>query len=209
MKRRQFLAKVGSTAALGSIAGCMEGEQSSIDTTGVTVPTPVQGNSEAPVTVAVFKDFACPHCRRYTLEVEPPLRRNYIAPGKIRYEFHDFPIPVSDWSYRIANLARAIQDKQGDDAFWQFETQVFQQSSDYSWDTVESLATKQAIARDQVRSVATAKQYRRVVEADRQNGHDRGVTGTPTVFVNNQIVKEWTYDNLAREINKALSVPHE
>lgn len=200
MNRRQFLVTAGSTATIGGIAGCTGTPQSSTDA-DVTVPTPIRGDRDADVTVAVFKDYACPHCRRYTLEVEPPLLKNYVEPGAIRYEFHDFPIPVSDWSYRVANLARAVQDEQGDDAFWAFETGAFERQSEYSWNTLKSLAANQGVARDRVRSLATAKQYRRIAEADRQNGVNRGVSGTPTVFVNGEIVEQWTYDNLARVID--------
>ncbi len=96
-----------------------------------------------------------------------------------------------------------MQDERGDNAFWTFETRAFERQSAYDWEALESLATEQDVQRDRVRSLATAKQYKRVTEADRQNGVDRGVTAKPTMFVNGEIVEQWTYDNLARAIDDA------
>ena len=52
-----------------------------------------KGQANAPVTVYEMSDFQCPYCRRFASETFPPLEREYIATGKVRWVFINFPIP--------------------------------------------------------------------------------------------------------------------
>lgn len=70
---------------------------------------PALGSSNAPVTVAEYVDYSCPHCREYALNTFPQIRSKFVASGTVRYVHHDFPIPVDDWSRPAANAAREVQ----------------------------------------------------------------------------------------------------
>lgn len=52
-----------------------------------------KGDSAAPITVYEASDFQCPFCRRFWEETLPHLEREYIAAGKLRLIFVNFPIP--------------------------------------------------------------------------------------------------------------------
>ncbi|MFB6256669.1 MAG: thioredoxin domain-containing protein [Haloplanus sp.] len=119
--RRAYLAAAAGLG-LGATAGCLGG--SSGGANGCTIedeptvgelPAPTLGSSDAGVTVMAFEDFACPHCATYSLEVFPQLRSEYVEPGVVRHEFHDFPIPVDEtWSWQAASAARGVQDETDD-----------------------------------------------------------------------------------------------
>src|ERR671927_65665 len=63
-----------------------------------------KGSSNAPVTVYEMSDFQCPFCRQFALETFPQLDREYIASGKVRWVFINYPLTSIH-----ANAAAAAQ----------------------------------------------------------------------------------------------------
>jgi protein-disulfide isomerase len=51
-----------------------------------------QGNPDAPVKLVEYGSRGCPTCGRFARDGVPALRRDYIASGKVSYEFRDFLI---------------------------------------------------------------------------------------------------------------------
>lgn len=51
-----------------------------------------QGNPDAPVKLVEYGSRGCPTCGRFAAEGVPPLRRDFIASGKVSYEYRDFLI---------------------------------------------------------------------------------------------------------------------
>ncbi|MDZ7702452.1 MAG: thioredoxin domain-containing protein [Halobacteriales archaeon] len=202
--RRTVLAGAGA-AAVGGLAGCLGGgEPTPTAAEPVTdLPPPVAGAADAAVTVAVYEDFSCPHCATFSLEVFPRLREAYLEPGTVRYEHHDFPIPVDDWSWPVASAARAVQDGAGDAAFFAYAKRLFESMDAYSLDTLAGLAEEVGAEPDAVRAAAAEEPYRPVVAADRRDGIDRGVEGTPTAFVGDTALVGPTFEELRTAIEAA------
>ncbi len=51
------------------------------------------GRAGAPIRVVEFFDLECPHCQRFTLEIFPRIRENYIETGQVLWTFRHSPIP--------------------------------------------------------------------------------------------------------------------
>ena len=70
------------------------------DWTQVVVETPEggyrMGNPNAPVKLIEYGSRTCPHCGHFAEEGEPALKKNYVATGKVSYEFRDFAIHAPD-----------------------------------------------------------------------------------------------------------------
>jgi len=206
--RRAYLGTVAGVG-LGAAAGCLGG--SSDGANGCTIedeptvselPTPTLGASDgdADVTVAAFEDFSCPHCATYSLEVFPEIRSEYAESGVIRYEHHDFPIPVDErWSWQAASAARGVQDEADDEAFFEYAHALFENQDDYSAGLITDLADDVGAPGCAIQADAVNETYRPVVEADRQRAVDRGAQGTPAVFVEGRSVSP-TYDAIASAI---------
>ncbi len=217
--RRAFVA--GSAAVAAGLAGCSSGgsdpsaqpELGDIASTATpntdgTLPTPVAGGPDADVTVAVYEDYACPHCGTYSLDVFPQLASEYLQPGTIRYEFHDFPIPVDETvSWEAANAARAVQAAAGAQAYFEYSEVLFANQSNLSPETYVSLADDIGVDGTTVRQAATDRTYDDAILAARQHGQDRGVSGTPTVFVDDSVVQwnEIAYEPIRTAIEDAKS----
>ena len=50
------------------------------------------GDPNAPVTVIEYASLTCPHCAQFHTEVLPDLKERYIATGKVRMIYRDFPL---------------------------------------------------------------------------------------------------------------------
>jgi protein-disulfide isomerase len=210
--RRRALLGAGGVAA-SALAGCLgsgasgsSGGSSSGGSTpsGDTLPAPVQGNPQANVTVAAYEDYACPHCQTYVLDVLPQVESQYIKPGNIRYEHHDLPIPVSDpQSYTAANAARAVQSRTNGKEFWTYSRSLFQNQSSLGPDLYERLANQMGLKGQAVRKAAVNRKYKATIMADKQQGINKGVSATPTIFVNGNKLSEYSFDAISSAIESA------
>ncbi|WP_276272003.1 DsbA family protein [Haloarcula litorea] len=194
--RRAFL--TSGLAAVAATAGCLGGPSS--DAGGSAVPTaegqplpaPVAGDPDADVTVAVFEDYACPHCATYSLQVYPEVAADFLADGLVRYEFHDLPIPVdATASWQAANAARSVQAQAGDEAYFTYSKRLFENQDGLGPDAYADLTDGLDAEGDEVRRAATGRIYDPTIEADRQAAMDRGIQATPTVLVDGESV-EWS-----------------
>lgn len=213
--RRLYLASIvgvsSGAGCLGQQGGNSEPTASGRETEAIVPATtvssleaPVRGDPDADVTVTAYEDFACPHCRDYTLSVLPKVAEEFVESEKIRYERRDFPIPVhEEWSWAAANAARAVQSGAGADAFWRYSDLLYEKQGEYGYDLFPDLAERVDADPESVRVAVRDGVYRPVLREDRKRGRERGVTGTPTVFVDGRHV-ESTYDDIRREVQDAL-----
>lgn len=79
------------------------------------------GKPDAPATLQVFEDFQCPNCLFYTATYEQLIVDEYVKTGKLRYEFHNFPILGTESVYAAAGSVCA--GRQG--RFWDFHKKLF------------------------------------------------------------------------------------
>jgi len=203
--RRAYLA-TAIGGGLGATAGCLGGSGGANgctiedEPTVSSLPAPTLGPDDAPVTVVAFEDFACPHCATYSLEEFPDLRSEYVDAGVVRYEFHDFPIPVDErWSWEAASAARGVQDEVDDGTFFEYADALFENQGDFSAGLITELADDVGAPGCAIQADAVNESYRPVIEADRQRAIDRGAQGTPAVFVEGRSVSP-TYDAIANAV---------
>lgn len=199
--RRAFLAASG-TAVAAALAGCSDdgGEAAPDEIDDDSRPS--IGDESAPVSVTVFEDFGCPACRQFKLQATPAIVQQYVDPGDVRYLHADFPIPVDEtWSYPVASAARGVFETAGNDAFWEFSASIYDHQGSYSLDTIESVADDVAGVGTAARDAAEGETHRDRIEADRERGERWGVSGTPTVFVDDEQVPP---DEIAEAIESRL-----
>jgi protein-disulfide isomerase len=202
--RRRFLAGA-SAAGVTALAGC-SGTPGSSGGSGAnrveSMPQPTAGPGDAPVTIEAWEDFACPHCRTFSLRVLPEVMSQFVQPGDARFVHHDFPIPVDErWSWDVAFAARHVQREAGSGAFFEFAHGAYENQGAFSMDVLGSLAAEHGV--EDVRSAVGDERYRPVVEADRQAGSDAGLRGTPFVLVNGEAVDP-SFDGIRSAVQASL-----
>lgn len=168
-----------------------------------TLPVPSIGAEDAGVTVTVFEDFACSHCKRYNEDVFPQLREEYISEDVITYRHRDYPVVNKTTSYSAPNAARAVQDEVGDEAFFEYAKALFANQNSLGPETYASLAGDFEVEGSTVRSAAEEGRYDATIERDREYGMDNDVPGTPTVWVNGEATQDTNFETISAAIESA------
>jgi protein-disulfide isomerase len=188
---------IGALGALFILFGGVSAPaQSALD----TVPyeeLPRMGEADAPVKVVEFADFKCPHCKTFHDEVFPKLKEEFIDTGVVAFYYMHFPV-ISQDSVTAGAAAAAIHDMYGIDAFWTFQSTLYDNQGNprQTWATPEFLASMAAAVIDEVnmrRLVRAIRNdaYVNVVRRDRSVGQELGVNGTPTLFVGDTMVQDY------------------
>jgi protein-disulfide isomerase len=133
----------------------------------------------AQVALVVFEDLQCPDCRRAAPLVEEAARTY-----KIPVVRHDFPLPMHNWSYDAALIARYFdtQSKQlGND----FRDYIFQHQPEITPPTLRSFAEKFAADHKVDLPFAVDPQGKLAdgINQDKNLGQRVGINHTPTIYV--------------------------
>lgn len=82
------------------------------------------GSASAPVQIVVFADPQCPFCRQLVLGPERQVITDYVNTGRaaITYRHYAFLGPESTHAAEVMECA----GKQGSQAFWDFQAQIFE-----------------------------------------------------------------------------------
>jgi len=189
--RRGFLAATASAAAV-ALAGCLSrgnGADPGDQAPGQPLPVPSKGDPDANVTVKVYEDYMCGGCLYYHSNVRPDVESEYVEPGAVHYEFHDYPLPVDkDLSWAAASAARAVQDIAGEDAFWTYQDRLFTEQSDLDQDKLVSLAEGLVNDSSDIREAVEEQAYHETVDHYRSQGSDYGVERTPEIVIDGELI---------------------
>lgn len=170
---------------------------------------PVMGNESAPVTVIEFGDYRCPYCAQFETRVFPKLRENYIETGKVKYHFVNYAF-LGDGSKEAAVAGECV-NKQSTEQFWDFHHALYENQGPESERWVNT-----GLLMDIAKNSTEGLDYKRLqsciedretageVARDLQVGRSMGVTSTPSVFVNGEPVKDWSYPGISRAIDAEL-----
>ena len=207
VNRRRFLTLGGTGAVIGltGLAGCSSNGSSPSECSGeqrTDVKPPAIGTTDAPHTVEVFSDYACSHCATFELAELPDIFSNLVQPGQLIYVHRDFPLPISKWSWLIPNVARAVQQSIGIEAYIGFNEAIYRNQEQYSEDLVSSKAVEVGLERSRVQDILSNQPYCSAIKADRERAQEFGIEGTPTAVVDGStIVKGPTFEKIEQAIS--------
>ena len=150
---------------------------------------PYRGNPDAAVLIEEFSDFQCPYCGRFVEQTFPSINSNQIANGDVLLVFYDFPLNIHAQAELAANAARCAGE-QGAVAYWEMHDRLFANISEWSHNqansTFASYGEELGLESDSFNSCLEDNRYVDAVRADYQIGLSRGVSSTPSFFINDQ-----------------------
>ncbi len=143
------------------------------------VPETLRPPKGAEVALVVFEDLQCPDCRRAA-----PLVAQAAQTYKIPVVRHDFPLPMHNWSFEAAVLARYF-DTHSKTLGNAFRDSVFEHQLEMTPDNLHGFAEKFAAEHkvDLPFVVDPAGKLAALVMADRDLGKSLNVNHTPTIYV--------------------------
>ncbi|HUV42458.1 MAG TPA: DsbA family protein [Patescibacteria group bacterium] len=149
----------------------------------------VKGEENAPVTIVEFSEYQCPYCGKYVMESYPQILEEYG--DQIRYIFHDFPLQFHAHAQKMAEAARCAGD-QGQ--YWQMHNLIFENQEEWSGkesvdaDIDNFVSQLNLLNKAEFDTCLDSGKYTQVIETDRDLGLEVGVQGTPTFFINGQML---------------------
>ncbi len=169
---------------------------------------PFVGREDAPVRMLVFFDFLCPHCATFSATVTEAIKREYVQDGRLAIHFANFPVIAPQGMSRTLAMVGECVHRQGSDAFGAVEPVLLRtQSTLTSAGRAIDLAieTVPALDRATLQQCVQGAETAAAVDADVVLARRLGVSGTPTVFVDGQLVSNATLANVRRAVEDALA----
>jgi len=143
----------------------------------------VRGPSSAPVTLEEFGDFECPPCGTMSSVIKQT-EEKYGA--RLRVIFHHYPLAVHVHA-REAALAAEAAHAQG--RFWEMHDLLYKEQA--AWSKApdvpalfQSYAGTIGLNLDRFKKDAQGPSAHARVALDQKLGNTRGVSSTPTIFIN-------------------------
>jgi len=172
------------------------------------------GNPDAPVKMDVWEDFQCPACKRYSVEIESLVIKNYVDTGKVFYTFRHYPFVDSQVTTKESQqAANASMCAASQGRFWDYHDILF---ANWNGENQGAFADKRLVAfaenlglkMDDFKTCFNRNTYQTDIEKDYNDGQAKGVTGTPSVFVNGVHLTPGyipTYEQIAQAIEDGLA----
>jgi protein-disulfide isomerase len=164
----------------------------------------------AKVTVDVYSDFQCPHCKALAEQTLPRVKEEYALKGKVRLVRHDFPLQMHTYAKEAALFAAAA-DRVG--KFEQVSEVLFKQQDTWGADgkveaVVDSVLT--GAEAQKVHDLVKDPSVAAVVQRDIDLGTRLNITSTPTIIItkdlkSERVVGSVSYAILARYLDQLLS----
>jgi protein-disulfide isomerase len=172
------------------------------------------GDPNAPVKIDVYVDFQCPSCKNFSEDVEPKIFDQLVASGDVFYTFRHFPFlddnVVGKESDQAANASMCAMDQ---DRFWDYHAILFanwngENQNAFSDKRLVAFAESLGLDMDSFNNCFEANKFKADIDSDLAAGRMKGVKGTPSVFVNGEILTPGyvpSFDEISQAVDAALA----
>jgi len=151
----------------------------------ITEP-PVLGNKDANITITEFLDYECPFSKKYFTQSYPKILKEYIETGKAKLIFRDFPVHKN--SEIASEASYCIREQLGDEAYFEMHDLLLN-SQNLSFQNIKFLAKNFSINQEKFEDCLNSERYKEVIQQSLKEGVEKGVRGTPTLFINEKIIE--------------------
>ncbi len=169
--------------------------------------SPVEGLAGSPVRVLIFEDLQCSDCAVLRIMMDEKLLPRYGS--QVAFVHKEFPLPRHTWARRAAVAARYLGERKPElgVAFRRFILSDIKQTTDANFSQrLDEFAEAKGVDSAALQNALSGKSYAEWVEKDYQEGVARGVSKTPTVFVDGKpFIETFTFEELAKAIDEALA----
>lgn len=177
------------------------------------------GDPDAPVDFEVYSDFQCPFCKQFDDDDLPQVIDNFVETGDVRVEWRPMPIisgladiPLESEENESVQSAEAALCAADQDQFWQYSEALFaaqgaENSGVYTDEMLKETAAELGLDTGTFNECLESGEKQDEVLEFREDARERGVSGTPTFLINDQLVAYTFegYDRLEEQLNDALA----
>lgn len=196
----------GETGAEQADAGYLEVVTFSDENGAVII-----GNPDAEVELIEYASLTCGHCRDFHVDVLTSIKKDYIATGKVKFVFQEFPTPPIEIALAGFALARCSGESGYLgvlDDFFGNQDEIFNSGrAGTIGDTLIEIGERNGIKEADFETCITNQEHRRAVAESVSYGQTQDVNSTPSIFLNGKKLTTGasrTADGLAALIDEAL-----
>ncbi len=144
------------------------------------------GFEQAPITLVEVSDFGCPHCRDFHQDKASTIKENYVDTNEVKWVF--LPYALRPETAPAANAAMCASEE---DKYFEFTEALFNQNTETTLTRNGFLiaAGEVGLDIDPFTTCLEENRYGQIINSNQQAARNARVTGTPTFFVNDQIVR--------------------
>lgn len=186
MTKRFLVAAALAVVASSAAARTLQQEQN------LLLPERTRGRIDAPITIYEIADFECPACRMFFEQTEPTLMRDYIATGKVRLVYVNYPLVQIHKNAAAAHEFAMCAARQNH--FWPIHDLLYRNQN--AWATLDNpanyfyqLADSAKLDRSALKSCLDSGAERALIQAEVQAAYRAGVNSTPSFIVNGALLR--------------------
>ncbi len=157
------------------------------------------GTSTPQITIVEFADFACTYCKSSYSKIREISINNK---DDIKFIFRDYPINT-ETSLLLANAARCAGEQ---DLFWEAHDKLFQNQGVREKKDIKNLMKTIGVKEKQFNNCFDNQKYLNDIKKDISDGQKLGISGTPTWFINGNIIQgdipQATWNIIIKELTK-------
>jgi protein-disulfide isomerase len=173
---------------------------------GVPTNGRVIGDPDAPLHLVEFGDYQCPACAMFNTQIFPQLLSDYIATGKVRFEFRDLAFLGKDSVTAAEAAACAIEQ----DNFWLYHETIYanhygENLGNLSKSRLLEMAELSGLDRDQIDACLGDGATSAEIQAMHQEATQLGVQSTPSFVLNGELIPWQGWDALKQTLDAALA----
>ncbi len=149
---------------------------------------PILGNPDAPITVMEYAAYGCSACKAWH---EAGIMEQILQefPDQVRFIYRDMPVILPTWSQEMAEVAQCALD-QSNSSFWLMHDALFSQTIQGRSSQAEAvgLGASLGLGVSALQTCIDANTHYETVRYDMNRTEAQVIRGTPTWFVNGQVI---------------------
>ncbi|MEZ4104223.1 MAG: thioredoxin domain-containing protein [Candidatus Paceibacterota bacterium] len=146
----------------------------------------IRGNPNAPILIVEYSDYDCPFCKSFHQTMNQ-IMNEYGVTGKVAWVYRQFPLAqLHPNAPRISEAALCVGELGGNDAFWKFSDQVFENRGVNELTNISNLANyaeESGVSKSDYEACVQSGRHEASVQASLRDGAQAGAGGTPHSFV--------------------------
>ena len=162
---------------------------------------PRLGSADAPILIEDFSSFSCPHCRDFHLGHFTDLI-DEITAGQVQFVF----IPVANIGAGAEDATKGAYCAGEQGQFWEMSDVLFDWQDRFVMFTFDQRrirkgADAMGLDTEAFNNCLNAKRTQQLINAAQSEFKGRGITGTPTFFINGERVLDYAeFENLSEHL---------
>jgi len=146
---------------------------------------PFLGEEDAEITMVIYDDFQCPFCARFEQQAWLKIKEEYIDTGKAKFYYKHFPLGFHPQAQLAAEATECAHD-QG--KFWELHDTIFANQKDLNEENLKKWAEEMELDMTEFNTCLDTHKYAEKVKLSMTEGQKVGVSGTPSVLIEDQLV---------------------